>query len=92
MEENEFTDKLKDALSPMPEKALKITQRGLKVLMRADMVHKGIPPDEIKLLSALRNGKKHPLSEFGREFFNETTLEKCVKYLKKEMFILETLM
>jgi hypothetical protein len=80
-------DKLKELLQ-FDTKALKITHKGLKILMKADKVG-GTIPDEIKLLSALRNGKKHPLSEFGKDFFSEKTLEKCSAYLKKEMLVIE---
>jgi hypothetical protein len=69
-------------------KALKITQSGLKVLVRADKIG-GIFPNEIHLLSALRDCKKHLREELSKYEYVNPSLERCIAYHLKKGFIIE---
>jgi len=61
---------------------IKITLKGAEMLIKAD-ASGSIFPNEIHLLSGIRNGKTWLISHFEKQNYVNPPLERCVAYLVK---------
>lgn len=68
---------------------LQITKKGFRMLEKADQAG-SIFPNEIHLLSGLRDGEKHPTIKFEEFKYINPPLNRCIAYLTKNGYAIST--